>query len=346
VKSPWVFLTDTEPGPSGRADLGASARELVMRPPPLVTPRAWFTAANSLGLALVMAGETGQAARLMELSIELAGRLAAANPDDIEYGVESCVNRIDLLRREDHGAAENAYRSCYDLVLGRPVRKARFFGLNVGALGAASGEVARRSLSIMRYRSQLGLLRLYLGAGGAARAAGFAAEVVADFPRSVQAGMLHPAEVLAEAEPGHPFLRRFDVREPTAEGDFVVFLRTMGGARAPGLSPVRFEAALGRFTRRCVLRNPRTPLLWRVYHAVATARDAEGLAQLVREALGECGRHGDRHLHQEISRLAGDRVSLTSFGPEPDVRPAADLRCLTGPFAAAGLALVRDLSAG
>lgn len=161
--APWTFLTNVTPGPACWSDHYALARKLTARRES-ATPRAWFTAANRLGLGLAASGSPERAAELMELAIRLANRLAAQNPDDVEYALESCINRIELLRRQDADEAESAYRACYDLVLARPVRSRHLFGLDVRAPDRARGEVVQRALGVLRYRSQAALLGLSVDA--------------------------------------------------------------------------------------------------------------------------------------------------------------------------------------
>jgi hypothetical protein len=179
TQGPWTFLTDTEPGPARWSDHFAPARDLVADPES-ATPRAWFTAANRFGFGLAASGAPDLAAELMELSITLANRLAAQDPDSAEYGVEGCLNHIELLRRQGADEAESAFRACHDLVLGHPVRRCRLFGLDVRSLDRAHSEVAQRALSVMRYRSQAGLLGIRIDAAGPEGALAFAREVVAD----------------------------------------------------------------------------------------------------------------------------------------------------------------------
>jgi hypothetical protein len=343
VTGPLVFLTDTEPQKHRVDKLCVPAREVIARQPTAPAPRAWFTAANNLALALVLTGAPGQAAHLMELSVELAGRLSTVNADDIEYGVESCMNRIDLVRQEDGDAAEHAYRSCYGLVTGRPVSKRHLFGLNVGALNSASRDVVQWTLAILRYRSQLGLLKLYLRAGGLAEAAEFAREVVSDFPGPVRAGMLHPAEVLAVTDHDDPFLRQFDIEEPATEGDFVVLLRTMGKRAAPPGPNVatdtgHFASAVARFQAGHALRNPRTPLLWTVHHGLALSQDWETMRPRAVAALEECRREDDRSLYRSIATLVRDHTAVPPF-PAADTTSMVDPQRLVAALVRAGPAL-------
>lgn len=347
---PWTFLTDAEPGPARWSDHYTLAHALVTGMEP-ATPRAWFTAANRLGYGLAASGSPDRAAELMELSVQVANRLAAQDPDGVEYGVESCVNRIELLRRQGGYEAENAYRACYDLVLGRPVRHRYLFGLDVGALDRARGEVTRRALAVMRYRSQSGLLGLRIDAAGPAGALAFAREVVADYPRSVAAGMLHAAEVLAAVDPGNAYLRRFDLADPRTEGDFVVLLRITAArgcdaASADGAGSARgLESAVSAFRERTALRNPRTPLLWVLFHGVAVGRDEAELARQVRELVRECSRSGDQRMYRAVIAVAEGQVAIP-----PMVRPAVDVEAAETPdpgrllagFAALGEALAEN----
>jgi len=340
----WVFLTDSEPAPLQDGGLCLPARLLIEDRASPAAARSWFTAANRLGLALAVAGEPGQAAQLMELSIEISTRLAAADPDSIEFGAESCINRVDLLRRTDQAEAERAYRACYDLVLGRPVPKRYFFGLNIQALDTASGEITKRTLSVIRYRSQLGLLKLYLETGRRASAVEFAREVVSDFPRSVAAGMLHSAEVLAADNPGAPFLQIFNPVNPSTEGDFVILLRTirhtpLSAAEAIATDIAQFEAAVGRFGHGKIFRNPRTPLLWSVYHASASRQPTQVLASRVERALRECVSCGDYQMYREIEKLARDYVSVPPFAVARHSAPVEDPLSLVGAFTAIGITL-------
>ncbi|WP_030898428.1 hypothetical protein [Streptomyces sp. NRRL F-5126] len=345
--APWTFLTDADPGPSCWSDHYAPARELTAgsEPPP---PRAWFTAANRLAFGLVASGSPDRAAELMELAIRLANRLAARHPDNVEYGLESGVNRIELLRRQDADEADSAYRACYDLVLGRPVRTRHLFGLDVRPLDRARNEVAQRALGVLRYRSQAGLLGLRVDATGPVGALAFAREVVADFPRSVAAGMLHAAEILAAVDPRNAYLQRFDLADPRSEGDLVVLLRieaarTRGaGSMARPWSVRRFAAAVSALRERTLLRNPRTPLLWALFLTLAGDCEEEELAVMARELVDECSRSGDQRMYRAVIAVVADRVTVP-----PMVRPPGsghmggvpDLEQLLAGFSALGEAV-------
>jgi hypothetical protein len=344
MSSVWVFLTDTDPKPSGLSDLCPQVRDLVESAGPIV-PRDWFRAVNGLSLALVMTGAVEKSSQLLGFSIGIANRLAASHPDAIEFGVEAYLNSIDLLRREDAAAAEQAYRACYDLIQGRPIKKSRTFGLNLGNLNAASDQVRQRSLGIMRYRSHVGLLKLYIADGGPEKAVNFAREVISDFPASVSAGMLQSAEVLAAVEPDAEFLQQFNLCEPRTEGDFVVLLRALSTRPAfrehSRLAEAAcFESAVARFQQLKALRNELTPLLWLVYHGVVTERDTGDMQVLIGSALQRCVSNGDRQLYRFMVELAGERFPAPPFsteaggavaGPETFIAPLLEVgRGMTG----------------
>lgn len=334
---PWIFLTDADPAPPSSLDLSAPARALIAASG-APAPRDWFTAANNLGLALTKSGAAGPAACLMERCISLANQLAAAHPDGIEYGVESYANRIALLSQEDSGEAEAAYRACYDLVRGRPVRKRYLFGLDIGLIGSASAEIAQRSLAILRNRSQAGLLNLYVEAGGPRGAVSFARQVAADFPRSVAAGMLHAAEVIATADPTASFLTQFDPQTPQTEGDFVVLLRllerpTERGDRELMADTGSFGVAIRRFQRRNTLRNPRTPLLWSVFHSVMADPGEDEIRAQVQRALETCRREDDERLYRGIASVASDYFTAPPFATASMVQTPSDPRSCLDEFA-------------
>lgn len=331
MSAPFVFLTDTGPRRWRMRDLCLPARSVAASP--AVSPRAWFGAANGLGLALARSGRPNDAADLMETAIRLANRLAAATPNLIALGVEAWMNRVDLLKREDPDAGEEALRACYEFSAGRAVTAAHTFGLHLGRLSHADLAVAAPALAILRNRGQAGLLALLLDQHRVADAVTFASAVVADFPRSTAAGMLHAAEVLAKYQPAHPFLRSFDVRTPRTEGDFLVWLRTLRDrSEKDRLAYSGFGAAVAEWSARETLRNPCTPLLWAVCAAVESDAARATLLDAVSTAITACVAQSDRASHRAVTTLVDGRVDRFSLPGVPDVPPEDDPVTLIAPL--------------
>jgi hypothetical protein len=332
-RRPFVFLTDVDPGPWRFRDLCGPALRIAKDQSP--GPRIWFIAANSLGLALAKLGFGREAAELMQMAIDFANDLSARKADWIELGVESWINRVDLLRTEDPESGEEMLRACYDLVRARPVSRRKMFGLEVARLNDAGSSVKRRAIGILRNRSQSSLLKHLIKRGEDERARAFAGEVVTDFPDAVLAGMLHAVEVLATYEPSHPFLSVFNLRQPRTEGDFIVWLRTLvagpsGGCRSR-LSSVDLEGALADWAGRPELRNPRTPLLWALYAGVVSGAEAAVVADLVDTAVRACVEASDQRLYRVAGSLV-DPVCLADLPSFADDVPEIDPRSLVSPL--------------
>ncbi|MEU4097462.1 hypothetical protein [Streptomyces sp. NPDC026673] len=227
------------------------------------------------------------------------------------------------------------------------MRSRHLFGLDVRALDRARGKVVQRALGVLRYRSQAALLGLSVDAAGPVGALAFAREVVADFPRSVAAGMLQAAEILAAVDPENAYLQRFDVTSPLSEGDLIVLLRvTAACKRGAGSTTVPssvqgFAAAVSAFRERTPLRNPRTPVLWMLFHAVAGDRGEGELARMVEELVRECSRHGDQRMYRAVTAVAAGRVTIPPMLP-PDgweIAEVPDPGQLIAGFTALGEAL-------
>jgi hypothetical protein len=331
-RAPFVFLTDTDPQRWRMHDLCLPARSVATSA--AVPARAWFRAANGLGLALARSGHAREAADLMEAAIKRANELAATDPDLIGLGIEAWMNRVDLLKREDPDAGAEALRACYELSAGRAVTRAHTFGLHVGRLRHTGLGTAAPALAILRNRGQAGLLALLLDQGRVADAVAFANTVVTDFPQSTTAGMLHAAEVLARYEPAHPFLRSFDVRTPRTEGDFLVWLRTLRAQSGQGgrLAVSGFGAAVAEWSARATLRNPRTPLLWAVCAAVESDAARSTHLDAGSTAITACVAQADRASHRAVTALVDGRVDRFGLPGVPDVPPEADPVTLMRPL--------------
>lgn len=304
TKPTMDFLTDASPAAWDPRKLAARAK-VVISLQATATPHQWYTAANGLGLALVISGERQAAATLMKLAIHSANQGARRNADFIEYGVEAWIN-LTQIHTSTATDVEGHLRAAYDLTCGRPVDTAHLFSLEVARLSCAAPSVRKRVLSLLRNRSQMGLLRLYLGRSEVVEALSFARQVTRDYPRAVQLGMLQSAEVLARYEPDDTFLRRFSVETPASEGDFVValwFLESRPSRVGRDIREIdRFNDLLKHFSSTFEFRNPRTVAWWRLVHSYLVCDHAAVEANAA-EAAKQCVEAGDRRLFDSIRRL-------------------------------------------
>lgn len=330
------FMADGEPGRWDVEKLAHGAGEVIRRGGH-VTPRQWFSAGNNLALASALAGADADAIGILQVAIQQANAYSRRHPDAIEFGVEPWLNLVDLKRKRRVNGAVDVLRACYDVVLGRRIARSHLFGLELARIRDADLRVSRRALGIVRNRSQSGLLAALLGDVDRKAPVAFAREVVCDYPVTVRAGMVHAAEVLALHDTSHPFLREANLLTPRWEFDFGVLLRVLEVAPATVSRRMqdfgKFDDALLSFAGSHHWRNPRTPLLWRVQHALVTKRSVV-LSRVAREALRSCRKAGDLRLHQRIVSMVDGRVPVEPIAL-PSKLTRKELAALSTEFQAA-----------
>lgn len=322
-RSEWDtnFLVDRKPRPWNVDALAQRTRDLAKSAQP--STRQWFQAANGLGLALLRTNQAAAAADLMQRAIKLANDLAESDPNQIEYGLEAWLNRLEVNSQLDPDATEAGLLAAYDLVRGHPVASSWLFGLQIERLAASRPDVHTQGLSLVRNRAQAALLRSHHRRDDKKAAVSFARRVVEDYPASVRHGLLEPVEVLAQLDPRHAFLQTFSLDRPHTEGDFVLLLRQREALGLKGLGLSRFEDRLVSLEQKTTFLNPRTPLLWRVVAAKLLDEPAE-LDGYATSAIRACISAGDRGMYGRVRDVAGI-AQCEPFGIEPMIPAAEEL---------------------
>ncbi|MER5863016.1 hypothetical protein [Kitasatospora sp. NPDC002040] len=290
-----------------------------------------FLAANLLALALVRLGETVRAQRLCRSEIAYA-RSLRGTPHQAEaavYGLEAQVNliRVDALQGRT-AAALAGFAELERIADGRPARLPEL-SWDPAVLG---NDVAQHRKARVYARNVLVIdtCKALLRSGDTAALTAEAQRYVARWPKSVRAGLHHPAEAPYLVDPaGRPEPVPGEGSLPERRLAFIQLLHLAAGS-AQEADPSARERA--ERADRCwtlvqgTFSSPGTLPRWQASLGstmLAVGRTERGL-ELLRCALAAAQEHGDRALRRAV------HGRLTAHGvPVPAEPPAGDRAAAT-----------------